>query len=320
MEENRAPNIPMLKSMILDMYGKSLAGLSHEFIESTRKMTELVHKKFGKKKFADELLKQCESLYDKNLAIFKSFEKDKELLQGEEECANVMSSLYFDIGILTAKNINIIKQQIGEKVEETEELTRMAQDAFLEFEGMYRKFEKMCKEFIPADAIKSGEMTKPKQDDRTQEPTALGVKDFADFAKRFNDELLYFYLVIGREEKRLKSKHFGKKRLAKTLVQDYNNLSNLAQETFKELAEKTKYAQGDGAIYSTHIAFMLLDLAVMTNASAVNLQSLYFNENTNIVDELAQQAEKAYHGFEETYPKFTELSKQYNIILKGMKK
>lgn len=315
MSENQAPKIPMLNRMILEMYGMPIIVYGRELVETTVKISELEHKKFGKKKFADEVMKQCSALYDKNHAMYMGFYKDKELLQGEEECTNIMSALYFDIGMLALKNINIVKQIIGEPVEETEEFAQRALNAFLEFEDLYRKFEKMSKAFVPVDTMKNEKVTKLQQKvDKPQEPRALGVKDFADFAKRFNDELLSYYVFMGQEVEKLKNKHFRKQKRAKELMQDFAHIGDLSLKAFNELDAKTKYAQGDGVVYSTSIALLLFDLSVMANANAANLQATYFDENIELPKEFMEQLAKAYYEFKETYSQFIAMSQKYNII------
>lgn len=217
--------------------------------------------------------------------------------------------------MLALKNINIVKRIIGEPVEETDEFAQSAFKAFLEFEDLYRKFEKMSQAFIPVNTKKREKVIKPKQkDDPPQAPVALGVKDFADFAKRFNDELLGYYVFMGEEVEKLKNKHFGKQKRAKELMRDFIHIGDLSLQAFNELDAKTKYAQGDGVIYSTSIALLLFDLSVMANANAANLQATYFDEKVELPKEFMEQLAKAYYEFKETYSQFIAISQKYNII------
>lgn len=319
MAENQAPNIPVLKPMVLDMYGKALVAMSQEFVENTRKLTELEHKAFGKKKFANELLKQSSALYNKIFSVYKSFEKDKELLQGEEECASIMFALYGDIGIMMLRNINIIKMQLGEKVEETEEFAQATQNAFLEFEGLYRKFEKMRKAFIRVDTIKSEETAKPSQqkEDEIPKSTILGPKDFETFAKRVNDELLYRYIIASEQEKKLKSKWLGRKKLANSILKEYAAVGADAAAVYAKLTRYIEFAQGDGKTYSQYIATLLLDFAAVAIKDVHRMQ-IYMGKQVNETEEFAQQAVKAAYEFARVYEDFLKLSKKYNIILKGM--
>ena len=319
MAENQAPNIPILKSMILDMYGKALATMSHEFVENTKKITELEQKTFGKKKFAKELLKQSSILYNKIFSAYKSFKKDKELLQGEEEFANVMHALYGDIGVMMLRNIHIIKMQIGEKVEETEEFIQATQEAFLEFEGLYRKFEKMSKEFVHVDTLKSEKKIKPQQqkEDEIPKSTILGPKDFEAFAKCVNDELLCRYLAASEQEKKLKSMWFGREKLANSILKEYAAVGADAAAVYAKLTRYIEFAQGDGKTYSQYIATLLLDFAAVAIKDVHRMQ-IYMGKQVNETEEFAQQAVKAAYEFARVYEDFLKLSKKYNIILKGM--
>lgn len=321
MAENQAPNIPILKSMTLDMYGKALITMSHAFVENTKKITELEQITFGKKKFAKELLKQSSILYNKIFSAYKSFEKDKELLQGEEEFANVMHALYGDIGVMMLRNIHIIKMQIGEKVEETEEFIQATQEAFLEFEGLYRKFEKMSKEFICTDATKSEKVNKQEQkEDKKQDSRQLEPTEFADFAKYFNDELFYCYIMLGKKQEELEHKVLGKKKLAKNLIDEYDKINKLSQKALQEFGVKIKSVEGaeyslDATLYSGYIILLLSELSTMSTLEIDRLKLLYFNERLNRSEEFIQHAAKAYSNFKETYPQFLELSKKHYILL-----
>lgn len=321
MPESQVSDID-LKCMILSMFGKALAELIHEFLETTGQITELEHKTFGKKKFANELIKRFLSIYDRLLVTHKRFEHNKEILHMEEEHANLISRLYADAEILALKNVNIIKSQIGEQVEETDEFAQSALNAYLEFEDLYRKFEKMHKELIHPDATKSEKMNKAEpKEDKKQDLVQLEPMDFADFAKYFNDKLFYCYIALGKRQEEFKQKILGKKKLAKELIDEYVQIGNLSEKTIPKVSAKITSVQNakdftDALVYAGYIVSLLSMVRTMSIVDADRLRMLYLNERPNQTKEFIQQAAKTYSDFKEMYPRFLELSKKYHIVLK----
>ena len=144
-------------------------------------------------------------------------------------------------------------------------------------------------------------------------PKLIDPTDFVDIARKFNDELLPRYLAAEKKAELLKSKGFGKGKLAKELTSEYNEIDKLSLDACEAVAHRGSEARGDGMLYAGVLGKLLGDMALITLANSQKIQGPHLDPIFAMPELFVQQAVKAKSTFKATYLEFLNLSKKYHI-------
>lgn len=138
-------------------------------------------------------------------------------------------------------------------------------------------------------------------------PKLIDPTDFVDIARKFNDELLPRYLAAEKKAELLKSKGFGKGKLAKELTSEYNEIDKLSLDACEAVAHRGSEARGDGMLYAGVLGKLLGDMALITLANSQKIQGPHLDPIFAMPELFVQQAVKAKSTFKATYLEFLNL-------------